>query len=173
MSGQSSNDDILIFVMRHGEAESLRIDDKSRQLTPQGRTQAMDAAKWLKQKYTVDGKVDLALVSPYRRARQTYDMLSLDIRPTTMEICHDIVPEGDADLTHDFLDVRLRDSQNTSSPLKSVLVVSHMPLVSYLVDSLCCAHTASLFATASIAVVRYSLEKRCGILEVHYQSFAI
>jgi len=32
MSGQSSNDDIFIFIMRHGEAESPCLDDKSRQL---------------------------------------------------------------------------------------------------------------------------------------------
>ncbi len=169
MSGQSSNDDILLFVMRHGEAESLRVDDKSRQLTPEGRLQSMNAAKWLKQKYVSNGEVDLALVSPYRRARQTYDMLSLDIRPGQMEICHDIIPDGNAELTHDFLDVRLRESQLTDAPIKSVLLVSHMPLVSYLVDSLCCSHTTSLFATASVAVVRYSLEKQCGKLEVHYQ----
>ncbi|NMH59466.1 phosphohistidine phosphatase SixA [Alteromonas ponticola] len=171
MSGQSSNDDILLFVMRHGEAESLRVDDKSRQLTPEGRAQVIDAAKWLKQKYLFDGQVDLALVSPYRRARQTYDMLSLDIRPKSMEICHDIIPEGDAELTHDFLDVRLQESQNTSTPTRSVLFVSHMPLVSYLVDSLCQSHTTSLFATASIAVIRYSLKRQCGKLEVHYQGY--
>ncbi|MCW8093040.1 phosphohistidine phosphatase SixA [Alteromonas sp. ASW11-130] len=171
MSGQSSNDDILLFVMRHGEAESLRVDDKSRQLTPEGRVQAMNAAKWLIKHYLSDGQVDLALVSPYRRARQTYDMLSLDIRPFNMEICHDIIPDGDAEMTHDFLDVRMQDSQSTVSPLKSILLVSHMPLVSYLVDSLCCSHTTSLFATASVAVIRYSIEKRCGVLEEHYQGY--
>ena len=52
--------------MRHGEAESLRVDDKSRQLTATGRRQATQAAKWLVNNYCPEAAVDLALISPYR-----------------------------------------------------------------------------------------------------------
>lgn len=169
MSGQSSNDDILVFIMRHGEAESLRLDDKSRQLTDAGRSQVSRAAKWLQEEWCRDGKVDLALVSPYRRTRQTYDMLSLDIHASKMEVTADITPDGDAQGVHDYLDARLAMSKARDQELKSVLLVSHMPLVSYLVDAMCDSYTTSLFATASIAVIRYNVHTHKGNLEVHYQ----
>lgn len=169
MSGQSSNDDILVFIMRHGEAESLRLDDKSRQLTDDGRTQVTRAAKWLQEEWCHDGKVDLALVSPYRRARQTYDMLSLDILATKMEIFSDITPDGEAQNVHEYLDARLAMSKARDQNLKRILLVSHMPLVSYLVDAICDSYTTSLFATASIAVIRYDVHRHKGELEVHYQ----
>lgn len=171
MSGQSSNDDILLFIMRHGEAESLRLDDKSRNLTEEGRLQSQQASHWIINQYLEGGSVDLALVSPYRRARQTFDALSLDLSAKKMELCNDITPEGNADLVHSYLDARLNAGRidGNRPVVNSLLVVSHMPLVSYLVDSLCCSHTTSLFATASVAVIRYSLTKQCGTLLVHYQ----
>ena len=79
MPRQNSNADTLLFIMRHGEAESLRVDDKSRQLTEFGRAQVSVTANWLIDNYCENRQVDLALVSPYRRARQTFDMLSLDL----------------------------------------------------------------------------------------------
>ncbi|WP_246601294.1 phosphohistidine phosphatase SixA [Alteromonas antoniana] len=169
MSGQSSSDDIFVFIMRHGEAESLRLDDKSRQLTDAGRTQVSRAASWLQESWCRDGKVDIALVSPYRRARQTYDMLSLDIHASKMEIFEDITPDGDAQSVHDYLDARLAMSKARDQNLKRILLVSHMPLVSYLVDAMCDSYTTSLFATASVAVIRYNVHTHKGILEAHYQ----
>ena len=156
MSGQSSNDDIYLFIMRHGEAEAPRLDDKSRQLTPLGREQAKTTALWLKDQYCQKGIVDLALVSPYRRAKQTHDMVSLDIIANKVENNEDIVPEGSPRLVSDYIDGLL-------------LVVSHMPLVSYLVDELCQSYTTSLFSTASIAVIKYSLKEHKGTLVTHYQ----
>lgn len=169
MSGQSSSDDILVFIMRHGEAESLRLDDKSRQLTDAGRKQVSRAASWLQDTWCRDGKVDLALVSPFRRARQTYDMFSLDINASKMEIFADITPDGDAQNVHEYLDARLSTSKAREQNLKRILLVSHMPLVSYLVDAMCDSYTTSLFATASIAVIRYNVHTHKGSLEAHYQ----
>lgn len=157
MSGQSSNDDILIFIMRHGEAEAPRLDDKSRQLTSFGRQQAVESSQWLCSHYCQTKTVNLALVSPYRRTKQTLDLVSLDIVADKVEVSEDIVPEGAAQEVCDYLLARIHTSLKTKQPIKRLLVVSHMPLVSYLVDALCASYTASLFATGSIAVVRYSL----------------
>ncbi len=169
MSGQSSNDDIYLFIMRHGEAEAPRLDDKSRQLTPLGREQAKTAALWLKDQYCPKGSVDLALVSPYRRAKQTHDMVSLDIIANKVENNEDIVPEGSPRLVSDYIDGLLHAAVNSKKPIKKLLVVSHMPLVSYLVDELCQSYTTSLFSTASIAVIKYSLKEHKGTLVTHYQ----
>jgi len=169
MSGQSSNDDILLFIMRHGEAESLRLDDKSRRLTDAGREQVFRAARWLVSDYCPGAKVDLAMVSPYRRTRQTFDMLTLDLAVSKTEISEDIVPEGNPQLVSDYIQTRIEMAKAKGKPLSNVLVVSHMPLVSYLVDALCHSYTTSLFATASIAVIRYSVSEGKGELLVHYQ----
>lgn len=171
MSGQSSNDDIYIFIMRHGEAESPRLDDKSRQLTEVGQKQSQSAAQWLTQQYCTDGTVDLALVSPYRRARQTFEKVSLTIQSDKFEISEDITPEGSPKLVSDYIDARIHASVNAKRPIKRLLIVSHMPLVSYLVDEICSSYTTSLFATASIAVVKYSLSSLKGTLVTHYQGF--
>ena len=169
MSGQSSNDDIFLFIMRHGEAEAPRLDDKSRQLTQVGRQQSSAATQWLCANYCPDNAVDLALISPYRRTRQTLDMVSLDIVADKVEVNEDIIPDGSAELVSDYLSARIHSAVNTKQPLKRILVVSHMPLVSYLVDALCQSYTTSLFATASIAVIRYSPRTQKGILVTHYQ----
>ena len=169
MSGQSSNDDIYLFIMRHGEAEAPCLDDKSRQLTETGRQQCIDTAEWLCMHYCQDKSVDLALVSPYRRTRQTFDMISLDIVADKIEICDDIVPSGSAQHVSDYLTARIHSAINTKQPLKKILVVSHMPLVSYLVDELCDSYTTSLFAAASVAVIQYSPRTQKGTLVTHYQ----
>ncbi|NDV91128.1 phosphohistidine phosphatase SixA [Alteromonas sp. 345S023] len=169
MSGQSSNDDIYLFVMRHGEAESPRIDDKSRQLTSLGRAQSTQASQWLISHYCPQGHVGLAVVSPYRRTRQTFDMVAADITADKLEISDDVVPDGSAELVADYLLARVHSAFHSKQPLKKVLVVSHMPLVSYLVDALCDSYTTSLFATASIAVIKYSPKTQKGTLVSHYQ----
>ncbi|WP_245953183.1 phosphohistidine phosphatase SixA [Alteromonas aestuariivivens] len=169
MSGQSSKDGILLFIMRHGEAEPLCQDDKGRQLTEVGRGQVARAAYWLQRQFLPEKQIDLVLVSPYRRTRQTFDTISAVISARHMEICQDITPNGHADWVHDYLDARLQQPEKDGMPLTSLMVVSHMPLVSYLVDSLCQSHTTSLFSTASIAVVNYWPEQHKGQLLYHYQ----
>ena len=95
--------------------------------------------------------------------------MSLDIVADKVEISEDIVPDGSAELVADYLSARLHSAANSTSPLKRILVVSHMPLVSYLVDELCESYTTSLFATASVAVIKYSLQTQRGELVTHYQ----
>ncbi|MEW9798121.1 phosphohistidine phosphatase SixA [Alteromonas sp. CYL-A6] len=169
MSGQSHDGEILLYIMRHGEAEAPRFDDRSRQLTAAGREQVTHAAQWLKQHFCESARIDLALVSPYRRTRQTFDSLSLDIQFDKMEVLEDITPDGDPNHVSDYLQALLSTHQTRKRPIQQVILVSHMPLVSYLVDTLCHSYTTSLFATASVAVVAYSPERGEGRLLTHYQ----
>ena len=169
MPRQNSNADTLLFIMRHGEAESLRVDDKSRQLTEFGRAQVSVTANWLIDKYCEDRQVDLALVSPYRRARQTFDMLSLDLSAGKSESCDDVVPEGNPAMAHDYVDTLLNAHSGRGHQINRMLLVSHMPFVSYFLDEVCTIPTHSLFATASVAVVRYNIHKQKGELVAHFQ----
>jgi phosphohistidine phosphatase len=169
MSGQSSNDDILVFIMRHGEAESPHIDDKSRNLTETGRQQTRTAARWLKQQFCSSQAVDLALVSPYTRAQQTFAEVKSQVKVVEESTCADIVPESHVTLAHDYLDSVIEVFKEKAQPLKQILLVSHMPFVSYFLDELCHTQHARLFATGSIAVVRYNVKLMKGNLVTHFQ----
>ncbi|HCV19405.1 MAG TPA: phosphohistidine phosphatase SixA [Alteromonas sp.] len=168
MSGQSSKDDILIFIMRHGEAEGLLTDDKSRRLTAVGNAEVGASSHWLAESYCPDNQIATALVSPYTRTRQSYQQVASTSHASQFEICADITPDGNVKLVHDYVDVLARQSikNNAGQPL---LLVSHMPFVSFFLDEICDVPKMSLFATGSVAVVRYSLSRSKGVLLKHYQ----
>jgi phosphohistidine phosphatase len=170
MSGQSSNNDILIFVMRHGEAEQPIRDDRSRRLTHAGQQQCVEASEWLVNQYCPSKKIDLTLVSPYKRAMQSSEIMLHTLTSAKIEENNDIVPNGSAALVNDYVAARIHSAINTTNPIRNMLIVSHMPFVSYLVDALCDSYTTSLFSTASIAVIKYSPKTDKGMLVHHYQS---
>ncbi|MDC8831571.1 phosphohistidine phosphatase SixA [Alteromonas gilva] len=168
MSGQSSKDDIFIFIMRHGEAESLLINDKDRQLTSQGCAEISLSCNWLTSSYCHDRQLATVLVSPYKRTRQSYQELAGILQASHFEICSDITPDGNVKLAHDYIDVLAQQSLQSAAG-RPLLVVSHMPFVSFLLDELCSTEQMSLFSTGSVAVVRYSVSQRKGVLEQHFQ----
>jgi isoleucyl-tRNA synthetase len=65
------------YVCRHGEADNnvngvvSSLETNPDRLTANGRKQALDASKWLKEK-----KIDLILVSPFIRTRETAEIIS-------------------------------------------------------------------------------------------------
>ena len=68
------------YAVRHGEAEnnasgimSSRAENPHH-LTPKGKTQVAEAAKWLK-----DKKIDLIITSPFIRTRETAEIISKEI----------------------------------------------------------------------------------------------
>jgi len=97
--------------------------------------------------------------------------VSSTISSDKLEINEDITPEGSPKLVSDYISARIHASANAKRPIEKLLSVGHMPLVSYLVDEVCSSYTTSLFATASIAVVKYSLSSMKGSLVSHYQGF--
>ena len=62
-----------LILWRHAEAEDGSPDAK-RKLTPRGRKQAKQVARWLKQRLPADARI---LVSPAIRAMQTAEALEL------------------------------------------------------------------------------------------------
>lgn len=146
-----------IFVMRHGQAEMLAAIDAQRPLTQNGIKEAHVMGQWLLKNSPA---FDCVFVSPYVRAQQTADAvineLSSVVKRQTLAI---ITPEDNAKDVHGYLDTVCGQEQ-----YKSILLVSHMPLVSYLVAELTIDHAMPIFQTASVAHIEYNFDKMSGEL---------
>lgn len=139
---------INLFIMRHGDAEPYASSDKSRRLTEYGVAQVKRNALWLTQQTT---QFDLVLVSPYVRAQQTQQLVCEIVDESTrLETLPDLVPEGNPANVHDYVDAAI----NLYQP-KNILLVSHMPLVSYLVETFSIERSSPIFPTAAIAHIDY------------------
>jgi phosphohistidine phosphatase len=153
-----------LIIMRHGEAETFHVQDKARSLTRHGEKQAADAGKWLANYLGADTPIDLALTSSYVRAQQTTQQLSTQVTVTKTQICDDVVPEGDPKVAHDFINVLIEDPPSS----KAILIVSHMPFVSYFLEEVHKDKQTMLFDTSSIVVLDYDPEQGAGVIENIY-----
>jgi phosphohistidine phosphatase len=160
--------------MRHGEAEGVTghsfKSDNERKLTERGQLEAQLMANWLLNKNINFSHV---FISPFVRAQQTCAQLLkvLNFDAITLDF---ITPSGDAKQVHDYIDGLISSSQNeqkqeltTSTEKKvdiSILIVSHMPLVSYLVSEFTYDDQAPIFATAAIAQIKYDVSTMGGEL---------
>lgn len=150
-----------IFIMRHGEAALSQFSDRDRPLTPYGIEQSSQTAKWLEDYlYQSKNRLEYALVSPYTRAQQTFKEMIKWVNVERELSCSDIVPSGDPALAQSYIDYLIKEKSLASG----LLLVSHMPFVSYLLDSLCESVHSMIFATAAIVVVEYDLESGKGTL---------
>ena len=156
--------------MRHGTAENYAPRDDLRQLVEFGRAQVVETAAWFNSTL-INPSVDLALVSPYVRAQQTFEVFSQQVSVKSIETSGDITPEGDPFNVHNYLDARLSviKEQNTQQQDLNLLLVSHMPFVSFLLEELCPEAGNTLFNTASIAIIDYSTSAGRGKLLHHFQ----
>jgi phosphohistidine phosphatase len=149
-----------IFVMRHGQAQAMAHSDQSRELTSHGKFEAENMASWL-----VNQKkhFDAIFVSPYARAQQTAKIVkNILVTKASLTTLDFITPEDSANKMHNFIDVNFIDN-----PLAKVLIVSHMPLVCYLVAEFTEGGHAPLFQTASIAEINYDISSMKGRLIAH------
>ncbi|OUR61996.1 phosphohistidine phosphatase SixA [Colwellia sp. 39_35_sub15_T18] len=157
-----------IFIMRHGEASNQCITSNSsdalRPLTALGASEARKMGQWLASIQTNTIEI---LVSPYLRAQQTCghvvnmlteNGLSLANEPTSLDF---ITPAGNIQQTHDFIDGLLAQSADDK---KVILLVSHMPFVSYLVAQLTQSQNMPIFATGAIAQINYDSNAMQGQL---------
>jgi phosphohistidine phosphatase len=146
-----------LFVMRHGQANPFGKSDAERSLTKHGFDEVAKMAKWLVENLH---RIDNILVSPYVRAQQTAQQLlkhpEISAQLNTIDF---ITPEGDAAQVHDYIDGLL-----AIEPIESLLLVSHMPLVSYLLAKLTTESNAPIFQTAAIAQIDYDVQLMKGRL---------
>ncbi|TKI03859.1 phosphohistidine phosphatase SixA [Martelella alba] len=134
-----------VLIMRHGDAALEAACDAERPLTVRGRDESRLMANWLNRNI-VD--TDRILISPYLRARQTLDVMrEVMVLPDSEEVLPELVPGGDASMVCCYLQTLANEG------LESILVISHLPLVGYLVADLCPAEQAPMFATSAVACV--------------------
>lgn len=153
-----------LIIMRHGEAETFRVQDKRRNLTGHGEKQALDAGRWLVGYLGADTPIDIALISSYARAQQTFQQLSSEVKVISSQVCDDVIPEGDPKVAHDFVKALIEDSPSSNV----MLIVSHMPFVSYFLEEVHKDKQTMLFDTSSLVIVEYDAERGDGVIENIY-----
>lgn len=146
-----------VYIMRHGQAFTSGSVDALRELTTEGKQEARIMAKWI-----AEQKIDLdqIIVSPFVRAQETskelFNYLDKKIAVTTLDF---ITPSGSAQTVHDYI-----DGVCATDNINSLLIVSHMPLVSYLVAELTIDGDCPIFQTAAIAHIDYDIKLMKGQL---------
>lgn len=118
-----------VFIMRHGDAALDAASDSVRPLTVCGCDESRQMATWLKGQ-----KVDIerVLVSPFLRAEQTLEIVGECMNlPKDVDVMPELTPCGDVGMVSAYLQALANEGVATA------LVVSHLPLVGYLVSELC------------------------------------
>ena len=140
-----------IFIMRHGQAEHFADSDAMRALTETGKEHSRLMAKWLN---TQLDSLELVLVSPYLRAQQTWESVAPNLPKAKKVLTEEgITPYGDSEQTATYLKALI----NIEQP-KSLLLISHLPLVNYLTTEFDPSQQSLVFSTSAIAQLNYDLQ---------------
>lgn len=148
-----------LFLLRHGNAESVAPRDSERQLSSVGRSELHAV---LSDCQSALADVDCVLVSPYVRAQQTCDIARQylpnvsDVQQQTVSF---LTPNGSPQAVIDWA---------FHSSCQSVLLVTHQPLVGTLLDELCGFEPGlHRMTTASLAMVKMDVVAR-GLGELRW-----
>lgn len=139
-----------IYIMRHGQAEMMAQSDAERNLTDIGREESELMAKYL---LTLNVSIDAVLLSPYIRAQQTWQSVNPffeDVSNIQTLTC--LTPNGSA---HQSVNELLALQ---AQGVKSVLIVSHLPLVGYIVGELAPAAGVPAFSPSAVGHIALSDE---------------
>lgn len=155
-----------LYVMRHGDANPAQAlnADAIRPLSALGEAEVKANAKWLQghlQQQQVTG-LDWLISSPYVRARQTASIIHQYCPAASQSESSEAIPEGNP---QHFVDWLFAELAVNYSRAQQVAVVSHMPFVSYLVNTLDAAKHPLVFPTAGIAVFDLDLTMQRGTFQ--------
>lgn len=137
-----------LFVLRHGQAEQYASSDERRALTPEGLSRTRDLLL-----RSVDDlrNVDRILASPYLRAQQTAQ-LAAELLDLSIESSELLTPNSSLVALSGWLE------QQTG---KTLLLVSHQPLVSNLLAWLCGESRGHYFmAPGALACLQFEVPAR-------------
>jgi phosphohistidine phosphatase len=119
-----------IYLLRHAvavEAEAFRGEDSERPLTPDGKKKMRRAAKGM---LALGLSFDLILTSPYRRARETADIVAGIYKKRRLVQCNDLLkPGGDRKSLVEHI-------AQPGDAAQNVLLVGHEPHLSQLLTTL-------------------------------------
>ena len=121
-----------LLIVRHGEAGMARTDFE-RPLTESG-IQDIEAAKTCLCELAVsEGSDTVALISPYTRTQQTWNILSPAFACSVERDCEALTPDSDRQQWLALLQ-SYEDKPDEDATERLVIIVSHQPLVSNLVN---------------------------------------
>ncbi|MGL5951621.1 Phosphohistidine phosphatase sixA [Providencia rustigianii] len=146
-----------VYIMRHGDAAIQAASDAARPLTQKGKDESLLMAQWLNERRP---NIDTVLVSPYLRAEQTLQEIRHSLLlPEQAQTMEGLTPGGNAAWIAD----QIRDYVSLGA--KAILVVSHLPLVGYLVSELCPHEAPPMFTTSTIACIEVDEKQVSSHLE--------
>ncbi len=143
-----------LFFMRHGEAEDYAQTDAERTLTKRGKENSQRIAKAIVARVSCP---NIILASPYRRAQQTAEIVQAAFsNAVTIETCDLITPDDDP-----MKAIRYIGSREE----QSIIVVTHNPIVTSMVNLLCSTGSGFHMGTSSVAEVQADIpDIGCGEL---------
>lgn len=134
-----------IYIMRHGEAEMLARSDSERALTALGRLESEMMASYLANQNI---SFDAVLVSPYLRAQQTWQsVFPYFTAVANVQTLPFLTPGGSARKSVDEI-LALQ-----AAGVQKLLIVSHLPLVGYIVGELAPEAGVPAFSTSAVGIV--------------------
>ncbi len=151
-----------IFILRHGDAEPMQPGhtDKHRCLTNKGFKQLNQISDWMIEHQYYP---QIILSSPYKRCRQTAECVQQNLA--------NVDPKANSVIPIEFEDCLIYGSDPmqtfdliSSLTVDSVLLCSHMPLVSELAHLFAPGAMTTGFSTAEIIKIRYDRETQHGVV---------
>jgi phosphohistidine phosphatase len=142
-----------VFVLRHGQAEPYTQNDAGRQLVERGRKEVLQVVQ--------SSLADLQYLaqiwaSPYVRAQQTAQLAAGLLGDITIQTQPFLTPDVSPEVLIELL---------VAVDASSVLLVSHQPLVSRLLERLCDAAPGTYpMDTAALACVNFDTATGLGEL---------
>lgn len=133
-----------IYIMRHGQAELIAPSDSERPLSSLGRVESKQMAAYLANNNV---SFDSVLVSPYLRAQQTLEVVKslLVDENADIKISSYLTPSGNINkIVNEIHALQVMG-------IESLLIVSHLPFVGYLVGELVPEAGTPAFSTSSVA----------------------
>lgn len=135
---------MIIYILRHGQAEPQVTTDEARRLTPKG---FFETEKILGAHLKELASVSAIWASPLIRAQQTAQIAQQYLSGIKLQTTELLVPEADSCALIEWL-----YTQATQSDV--VLLVSHQPLVGKLLGLLCGKHEGFYpMGTSSLAAI--------------------
>jgi len=140
-TGSVTTTDRTLILLRHAKSDwSGSLPDVDRPLADRGKAQAPLAGQWLADHA---GRIDLALVSPARRARETWELATAHFEPLPPARFEDRVYAASADRLLDIV-------HDVPDTVQTVLIVGHNPGMEQLASLL--AGEEVVLRTSGIAV---------------------
>lgn len=135
-----------LFLLRHGHAEPEASSDRERPLSVLGRQEVEQVIQTQREALS---KVKQLWASPFLRAQQTAQIVASHFPTLSLQTTDLLVPGAQTETLIDFL-----HTQFHTQGVRSIMLVTHQPLVGTLLDELCGFEPGRhRMATASLAAL--------------------